>query len=478
MKPYRKHHMSLWLVSLLLALFWVGATPAWSEPGNTQTEALERTWVKTGSDSVVLASVDDLVVPQGLDPFGVWGNFGAANPDLGFVAGYDVEKLRGSYTIYLISNADVGVYEPMVRNAATQLGNIMGIPVTVSSSRPPVAVETPGSINVLVTTDGSPCGDWDGALMGCGGRYTSRVGTGPRTLDVGYVWLPPPSLLPNSFRLETVAHELGHAFGLEHYNERYENEYQVMRFVTGAGTGTYRSGDRNGFRFLAGKQTTPPPTNIPPVTPAPSNVDVAVLKTAHQDLLGIPISSAVQQELLDVIKTPGKTRKDAVIALTHHQVWLNHMINTIYDEALGRDADPSGANYWAGLLRQGVSSPNIAANIWGSAERVRTAGSAEIWVTQMYQNLLQRQPDSAGLTYWTQQSAKVGFPTVAYAFYQSQEKRIARVNELYRILLGRDADRTGANYWAERIRTENDLALVTHLIMSPEYTQKALNLYP
>lgn len=49
-----------------------------------------------------------------------------------------------------------------------------------------------------------------------------------------------------------VGHELGHAMGLAHFEDKWDNSYQLMR-STAVSTGTYRAGDRRGLAALTGR---------------------------------------------------------------------------------------------------------------------------------------------------------------------------------------------------------------------------------
>lgn len=53
----------------------------------------------------------------------------------------------------------------------------------------------------------------------------------------------------------TIRHELGHAAGLGHFDGVYRGSTQVMRSVNHAPVATYKAGDVNGLRYLAGNNT-------------------------------------------------------------------------------------------------------------------------------------------------------------------------------------------------------------------------------
>lgn len=53
----------------------------------------------------------------------------------------------------------------------------------------------------------------------------------------------------------TVRHELGHAVGLGHFDGSYKGSTQVMRSVNHAPVATFKAGDINGLKYLAGNNT-------------------------------------------------------------------------------------------------------------------------------------------------------------------------------------------------------------------------------
>lgn len=75
-------------------------------------------------------------------------------------------------------------------------------------------------------------------------------------------------------------------------------------------------------------------------------------------------------------------------------------VQALYKQVLGRDADRGGLTYWSGLLDQGVPRPTIIGSLQRSEEyRVKT-------VTTLYQSLLDRDPDSGGRAYFVARMAE------------------------------------------------------------------------
>jgi len=75
----------------------------------------------------------------------------------------------------------------------------------------------------------------------------------------------------------------------------------------------------------------------------------------------------------------------------------------LYHATLGRGSDQSGLDFWVHQLNSGVTLTSAASGFVNSQEFRTTFGnnvSAQTLVTELYQNVLNREPDSSGLDYW------------------------------------------------------------------------------
>jgi hypothetical protein len=194
-----------------------------------------------GAPTGYLAHADHVVHGHGVSAQWVSGD--------GFNLWHDTGLLPDGYTIRLVDSPGVELLRVDVEDAAAEFTGETGIPVTVAPGV--VADRAPVDGEILVgvsTTNVAMCADalWRGCTQ-------SNVGYGGPNAGVLYqlsadVEIRPHALTDLYGRRHVVFHELGHAFGLTHYNAVFEGRLQVMT-QRGEEPTSYRSGDRNGFRY-------------------------------------------------------------------------------------------------------------------------------------------------------------------------------------------------------------------------------------
>jgi len=161
--------------------------------------------------------------------------------------------------------------------------------------------------------------------------------------------------------------------------------------------------------------------------------------------------------------------------LTHSaEYYATNVIDPFYQTYLGRAADVGGQSYWTSQMQQGVTNQQLEADFISSAEFYAHAGGTNsAWVNAMYQDVLGRPADAAGLSYWEAQlSAGASPSSVATAFAASQEREAQIVQDDYFTYLGRSATPAEVNYWVaqfEQGMTNEDV--VSGFVGSPEYVK-------
>jgi len=204
----------------------------------------------------------------------------------------------------------------------------------------------------------------------------------------------------------------------------------------------------------------------------PSGVE-AFADAAYNDFIGRNASAAEKNNWVQRVNA-GATRYELVAELTQSDEWAANVVEKMYVDTLGRGPDAGGRAFWVSQLQDGMSVARMAALFYGSPEYIANeGGQIGRWITDLYAELLERQPDSSGLLYWLRETDRTTAGSVALRFYQSDESRRARVQALYQELLGRGTDGGGEDFWAGVLVNGDDLALAASLASSDEYFANA-----
>jgi hypothetical protein len=163
----------------------------------------------------------------------------------------------------------------------------------------------------------------------------------------------------------------------------------------------------------------------------------------------------------------------------------------LYEATLARAPDQEGLTNWTNALNGGTSLQSVAAGFVGSQEFQNTYGALDNnrFVTLLYENVLHRPPDQAGLSSWvgmlnTGQDTRA---QVVLGFSESPEDindltapvqqglwvgnaDAAEVARLYDTVLGRLPDLTGLANWTQSLETGASLLQVTQgFVASAEF---------
>jgi Domain of unknown function (DUF4214) len=138
----------------------------------------------------------------------------------------------------------------------------------------------------------------------------------------------------------------------------------------------------------------------------------------------------------------------------HSTAMVGGFISQLYQDVLGRQADAAGLAFWDQQLHSGLSRQAIAAAFWGSAEH------RGIEVDQFYQDFLGRAADAAGRAGWVNALLSgVSEGQVAIDFLTSAEYTASHpdtdsyVQGLYQDILNRSASPSELAYWAQIINS-------------------------
>ena len=166
------------------------------------------------------------------------------------------------------------------------------------------------------------------------------------------------------------------------------------------------------------------------------------------------------------------TLGDVAVAFTHVLGYYGEVIEHDYQQFVGRSPDTAGLNYWVAQMQAGLTEEQVSAAFLGSPEYARLHGGSDAgWVSGMYDDLLGRMPDAAGLRYWTEQlaSGETHFQ-VALGFATSAERESIVVNDDFQRFLSRPATATELAYWTTALTSGHKRdELVAALIGSAEF---------
>lgn len=131
---------------------------------------------------------------------------------------------------------------------------------------------------------------------------------------------------------------------------------------------------------------------------------VATVDGEIVNISGAPGSgNAVEAINIDFISFTGATGNETSITVTYDETSADVM--RLYQGLLDRSALQGGAQYWLNQVAEGESAVDIANQFLASPEYIAKYGTQTNtqFVQQVFENALDRQPQQAGLDYWVGQ---------------------------------------------------------------------------
>jgi hypothetical protein len=246
--------------------------------------------------------------------------------------------------------------------------------------------------------------------------------------------------------------------------------------ATSAPTGTTTIFGRgtDGVIYLVGRNNLAPTvTGIVVLTPSPTSP--RFVKAAYQDFLGRQPTADELATAVGLLDANTLTRGQVVTLLASSKESVPAVVTRLYHHVLHRAGDAQDLTYWVDeIWSREHSVTDVTARFYASTEYYNLhRGTDSSWVTDLYQELLLRKPDEAGLKYWVARTAEDGRRSVALHLYQSRESLKVRVTNLYEQFLGRTPDATELARWSQDIFTRGDVVLAADLAASNEYNIRA-----
>jgi hypothetical protein len=143
-------------------------------------------------------------------------------------------------------------------------------------------------------------------------------------------------------------------------------------------------------------------------------------------------------------------------------------VQQYYQQYLHRSADPTGLTFWTQVFNGGQSEIQVQERIIASQEFQNANASDTAYITALYQDILGRAPEAAGLAFWQSQlqtgsseNNRSPRQNVALGILTSDEARLIVINHYYNTLLHRGPDPAGQQFWLGQLRSNENPELLT-----------------
>jgi len=207
------------------------------------------------------------------------------------------------------------------------------------------------------------------------------------------------------------------------------------------------------FVFIKGPAIAAP-TTVPPSTFQPFSGAAAFVRQQYVDILGRPADSAGLAHWQRLLESGAVSPGDLAVTFLSSAEFHATMapVTRLYFAALHRVPDVGGAEYWADQVRSGVSLVDVARSFAASTEFSSATGAARArdFVALVYRNVLGREADPSGLDYWSRmlESGHLDRGELLFQFSESAEFVYAvrfgvTTSAAYLTLLQRSADASG-----------------------------------
>jgi hypothetical protein len=204
--------------------------------------------------------------------------------------------------------------------------------------------------------------------------------------------------------------------------------------------------------------------------------NLSFLQAAYLNILGRALDPLGQKVFLGQLAA-GVSRGAVAMELLTSGEYRTNLIVGYYSKYLGRTASSTDIAAWVGNLANGMRDESVISYFVSSQEYFQNSAlggdSNQLWLTSLYQKVLNRAPDAAGLT-----SNLNGLLNAYAAQRQTESARLLGANEYrsnlvsgwYQKYLGRAADPAGlAGNVAALAAGTPDEQIIANLVGSGEY---------
>ncbi len=242
------------------------------------------------------------------------------------------------------------------------------------------------------------------------------------------------------------------------------------------GTSIPMIGQPLGGQTVEGNESSAVPALARILPDPPSQASQLFVTHLYEDLLGRAPDSDGLNAWASSLDQGRMTQSQIVAGFLQSAEYHSHTIQALYVAYLHRVADPIGLAFWSDYLAAGGTSQMIALNLLGSPEYVRLhGGTVGDVVAALFQDLLGRKADPGGALAWGL-AIQEGVPVevVAGALFESKEGAGFEVDSLFEQFLGRPPDSAGSQFFVDALQAGAPVEqIVTDLVSSPEYLTRS-----
>lgn len=203
------------------------------------------------------------------------------------------------------------------------------------------------------------------------------------------------------------------------------------------------------------------------------------VRALYQDMMGRAADPAGLRTWTGALAA-GAHRRQVSAGFANSTEYRRLVITQAYQRVLGRAPDSGGMATWLAALDVGtVRLDTIGPVLMQSAEFYLRGGSSDTgFVNNIYQAALGRGASASEVSHWGAVRQRSGPAPVLAGVWGSPEAAMRRVGQTYQYYLARSAARPEQQYWLPVVAGSGDEQLREEVVVSSEYAQRAQRRYP